>query len=137
MNTPPGRVQADLAPSNQFGHEHFILIRLRALRRSLNLSAAMLDRHAGFAIGTTGRLERGDLRLYATHLYQIAEAVGMNVGYFYGQLGGPDTDHTNDDRELEKQSLLLAYMKIKDPALMRDVFELIEALAAQSQNTTC
>jgi len=133
MNTPPGRMRAGLE-FTACDYEHSIPIRLRALRQSLNLSAAMVDRHAGFAIGTTGRLERGDLRIYATHLYRIAEAVGMSIGYFYDQLDGLDADKNSPDHELEKQSLLLAYMKIKDPALMRDIFELIEALAAQSQN---
>jgi len=145
MITSPGRARAGLTPPNRSSllddkttaapdHERSIPIRLRALRLSLGLSAAMLDRHAGFVIGTIGRLERGDLRIYATHLYRIGEALGVSIGYFYGQPDVPQAGETNDDPELEKQCLLSAYMKIKDPTLKRDVFELIETLALQSQN---
>ena len=100
---------------------------------SLGLSAAMMDRQSGFSTGTTGRLERGDLRVYANHLYRICEATGIAIGYFYDQLDGPNANATSDDQELEKQRLLLAYMKIKDPTLKRDVFELVETLASESK----
>lgn len=115
-----------------------IPIRLKALRTSLGLSAAMMDRQSGFTIGTIGRLERGDLRIYANHLYRISSATGIAISYFYDQPDGLTTtgnENRNDDnQELEKQRLLLAYMKIKDPTLKRDVFELVEALAAASQS---
>ena len=93
----------------------------------------MMDRQSGFSIGTTGRLERGDLRVYANHLYRVCEATGIAIGYFYEQLDGPNANPNGDDQELEKQRLLLAYMKIKDPSLKRDVFELVETLAAESK----
>jgi len=87
-------------------------------------------------------LERGDLRIYASHLYPISTATGIAINYFYNQPDGlPATRRENgtenrndDDQELEKQRLLLAYLKIKDPTLKRDVFELVETLAAESKS---
>ena len=65
-----------------------IPIRLKALRMSLGLSAAKMDRQSGFTIGTIGRLERGDLRVYANHLYRVSSATGIAISYFYEQLDG-------------------------------------------------
>jgi len=158
MMDPPGREEGDSGvnqdhdasehdPSTQMPPhkstlDHDIPIRLKALRTSLGLSAAMMDRQSGFAIGTIGRLERGDLRIYASHLYRISTATGIAINYFYAQPDGltatrreNGTENRNDDdQELEKQRLLLAYLKIKDPTLKRDVFELVETLAAESKS---
>lgn len=104
-------------------HEH-IPVRLKALRTALGLSASALDRQAGFPAGTTRRLERGELRIYGAHLYRVSQVTGMPISFFFG------LQSTGD--ELEKQHLLQAYMKISNPCLKRDVFELIESLANQS-----
>ncbi|MBL4615442.1 MAG: helix-turn-helix transcriptional regulator [Magnetovibrio sp.] len=103
--------------------------RIKALRHGLGMSAATLDRQAGFTLGTTGRLERGDQRIYSSHLFHISSVTGMTIGYFYMT----DIDIQNSpaahSEELEKQQFLQAYITIKDPRLKRDVFELIETLA--------
>ena len=147
MIDPPEREEGDsgvkqeYAPSTQTplkrsSLDHDIPIRLKALRMSLGLSAAMMDRQSGFTSGTVGRLERGDLRVYANHLYRISSATGIAISYFYEQLDGLTANVGENEieggQELEKQRLLLAYMKIKDPTLKRDVFELVETLAAES-----
>jgi len=152
MIDPPGREEGDSGvnqdhdvskhapstqmPTNKSTLDHDIPIRLKALRISLGLSAAMLDRQSGFTIGTIGRLERGDLRVYANHLYRISSATGIAISYFYDHLDGftANGNGNDDNQQLEKQRLLLAYMKIKDPALKRDVFELVEALATESRS---
>ena len=150
MMEPPGRGESDHrdnqghnalskrdpstdAPLKHSALDRDIPIRLKALRMSLGLSAAMMDRQAGFTIGTVGRLERGDLRVYANHLYRISSATGVAISYFYDQLDCPDTAANTNTQDLEKQRLLLAYMNIKDPTLKRDVFELVETLAAESK----
>ncbi len=50
--------------------------RIRVLRRVLGLSASELDRQVGFGAGTIGRLERGNQRIYASHLYRVGETAG-------------------------------------------------------------
>jgi len=133
---PPSNDHAPIQrikPSISVGFEHTFPIRIKAMRLSLNLSAAMMDRHAGFSPGTTGRLERGELRVYANHLYALCAATGMPIGFFYDTLNDAQNPETSpggsNEQELEKQRLLLAFMSIKDPRLKRDVFELIETLA--------
>jgi len=132
-HAPSERESSSTSVTKSTSLDHDIPIRLKALRMSLGLSAAMMDRQAGFSTGTTGRLERGDLRVYANHLYRICEATGIAIGYFYDQLdiSSANANTVGDAQELEKQRLLLAYMKIKDPTLKRDVFELVETLAAE------
>ncbi|OEJ69177.1 helix-turn-helix domain-containing protein [Magnetovibrio blakemorei] len=142
-STPP--IKPKLIPSNDHvpmqrtkppltnDFDRFFPIRIKAMRLSLNLSAAMMDRHAGFSPGTTGRLERGELRVYANHLYALCAATGVPIGFFYDTLDDAQSPEASPggsyDQELEKQRLLLAFMSIKDPTIKRDVFELIETLA--------
>ncbi|HEY9080363.1 helix-turn-helix transcriptional regulator [Magnetovibrio sp.] len=136
-HTPAGLDPTDTSLSTL---DHVIPIRLKAIRMSLGLSAAHMDRQAGFAPGTVGRLERGDLRIYANHLYRISQATGIALGYFYNQSAASENEgHSDRDtsgQELQKQRLLLAYMNIKDPAVRRDVFELVETLAAESNRNS-
>lgn len=104
--------------------------RIKALRQAVGVSAAQLDRQTGLAAGTTGRLERGDQRIYGSHLYRIAQATGVDVGWFYRE--GPVALVWGSTPEHETQRLVDAYMRINDPGLKRDVFELIETLAKSS-----
>lgn len=97
------------------------------LRAALNVTAADMDRLTDLCAGTTGRLERGDQRVYASHLYRIAQVTGVDVGWFYRADGELPT--ISSKHELEKQDLLEAYMRITDPVLKRDVFDLVETLS--------
>ena len=66
--------------------------RIRVLRRVLGISASELDRQVGFGIGTIGRLERGNQRIYASHLYRVGKITGVGVDYFYMGLKGPQSE---------------------------------------------
>lgn len=108
--------------------------RVKALRRGVGLTAIQLDRLAGLGSGTVGRLERGHQKIYAAHLYRIAQAVGVNISWFYQ---GAETDNdlaSGSERDSETQRLLSAYLRISDPGLQRDVFELVESLAKPSDD---
>lgn len=118
--------------NQSLGLDHDIPVRLKALRHALGISAANLDRQAGFTLGTTGRLERGDQRIYAAHLFHIANVTGITVQYFYTSENDAQSIGAATSEELEKHRLLQAYMKIKDLGLKRDVFELVETLAKDS-----
>lgn len=97
--------------------------RIRQLRVRLNLTAQALDRQAGLGPGTIGRLERGEQRIYANHLFRIASATGIDIAWLYGNAANQD----------EGRRLIETYMRIADPVLKRDVFELIESLAQDGQ----
>ena len=106
--------------------------RIRVLREGVSLTAIALDRLTGLCPGTVARLERGHQKIYASHLYRIAQVTGVDVGWFYRNNATPSTPPTASGASLQaqqQQRLLDAYMRIKDPAMKRDVFELIETLA--------
>lgn len=111
--------------------EAMIATRLTALRRTLGISAISLDRKAGFNIGTTGRLERGDQRIYATHLFHICALTGLAMEYFFTQSGLNEKPSFTPEHELEQQEFLLNYMRIKDPVVRAEVSALIHALAIE------
>lgn len=67
--------------------------RIRVLRRVLGISASELDRQVGFGVGTIGRLERGNQRIYASHLYRVGEITGVGVDYFYMGLDGSQSEN--------------------------------------------
>lgn len=127
------------APEPAETHEDFqaqsIAARIKMLRESVGLSAVQLDRLTGLGAGTTGRLERADQKIYASHLFRIAQATGVDVGWFYDE---PDTSASCacNAHALEQQRLLDAYLRIQDSSLKRDVFELIESLANECQDNT-
>lgn len=101
--------------------------RIRGLRDALNISAAKLDRIAGFGAGTIGRMERMEQRVYASHLYHIGSGTGVGIHYFFDD----DTQATvpTSDEDRETQRLLAAYLHITDPSVKRNVFELIQSMA--------
>jgi transcriptional regulator with XRE-family HTH domain len=102
--------------------------RIKMLREAVGLTAVQLDRLTSLCAGTIGRLERGDQKVYASHLFRIAQATGVDIGWFYGEPTA-DTAMPSGTHALEQRRLLDAYLRIGDPGLKRDVFELIEALA--------
>ena len=106
--------------------------RIKALRTALNLTATEMDRKMHLCTGTTGRLERGTQRVYASHLYRIAEVTGVDVGWFYRT--EDEVPHAGSALELEKQKLVEAYMRITDPVLKHDVCSLIESLSTASND---
>ncbi|HEY9163837.1 MAG TPA: helix-turn-helix transcriptional regulator [Magnetovibrio sp.] len=108
--------------------------RIKTLREAIGLTAVQLDRLTGQSSGTTGRLERGHQKIYASHLFRIAQATGVEVAWFYCE---PDvaTSCTCGAHDFEQQRLLDAYLSIQDTGLKRDVFELVESLANEYQDT--
>lgn len=109
--------------------DDIIPYRILLLRQVFELSAADLDRAAGFAAGTTGRLERHDQRVYASHLIKICQVTDIDLNYFYNQ-HDPQLVPTTHVKQ-EQIRLLNAYHQIEDIATKRNVFELIEALAVE------
>lgn len=103
--------------------------RLKALRLTLGISAATMDREVGFNVGTTGRLERGDQRIYAIHLYQVCRLTGLALEYFYSPSGQHENTKFTTAEELERHELLLNFMRIKDPTIRNELLGLIQSLS--------
>lgn len=106
--------------------------RIKALRMAVGLTAAQLDQLTGLSAGTVGRLERGDQRVYASHLYRIGQATGVDVAWFYRK--GNEASDIGTSHDLEMHRLLEAYLRITDPGLKRDVFELVESLSKNTED---
>jgi len=101
--------------------------RILALRTFFGFRASDLDERAQYGVGTTRRLERGRQRVYATHLYRICQCTGVSLDYFYSPQPTPPLP--TSPAAQEKLRLLSAYHDIGDPAMKRNVFELVESLA--------
>ena len=106
--------------------------RIKMLRTALNVTAAELDRLTELSAGTIGRLERSTQRVYASHLYRIAQVTGVDVGWFYRANG--EAPNIGNQHELEQQRLLEAYMRITDPVLKRDMFDLVKTLSKNAND---
>jgi transcriptional regulator with XRE-family HTH domain len=103
--------------------------RIAVLRAFFDLTASDLDTRANYGVGTTGRLERGHQRVYASHLIRICQCTGVSLDYFYNPLPTPPLPGSLETHE--KFRLLNAYRAIDDQAIKRNVFELIESLAGE------
>ena len=115
--------------------ENIFPARIRTLRKRLGLTARELEQRAGLTKGSVGRIERGTRRVYASDLFRIALVTGRDIS----DLCSPaDSDHESPRSlaQAEQERLLEAYGRIGDTRLRRDVFELIEALAASDTPKT-
>ena len=103
--------------------------RLHDLRVASGLSATDLDLRAGFYSGTTRRLERGKQRIFASHLYRVACATGVPIGYFFklDKAASPAPPSSLTQHEAER--FLDTYLRIQDPVLKKSLCDLVETLA--------
>jgi len=120
------------ASGQQIDLDVFISERIRSLRSFMSCSAADLDRIAGFNIGTTTRLERQVQRIYASHLYRICCATGVAIDFFYHR--NVEIETSTSQYEQEKFRLLDAYGRLENSTAKRDIFELVEAIANESEH---
>lgn len=63
--------------------------RLKLVRQILGFTATDLDWRCGYGPGTFGRLERGDQRIYANHLYRLTEITGIGIDFFFSGIEDP------------------------------------------------
>lgn len=63
--------------------------RLKLMRQILGFSATELDRRCGYGPGTIGRLERGNQRIYANHLFRLSEITGISIDFFFTGIEDP------------------------------------------------
>ena len=109
--------------------------RIEHLRHVMDFTATDLDMLAEFGVGTIGRLERQDQRVYAHHLIRICQVTGVSLNYFYDATETSSPSSSAQDQELFR--LLEVYNNLNNPTTKRNVFELIETIALeQAQNDT-
>ena len=116
---------------------------IRELRRRLHVSQEKLAETLGLTFQQVQKYEKGANRVSASKLYEVAATLGVEIGYFYRGLPGPETQGgvaeaaaepfvydapmTAEGREIDR---LLVEMKSKRRRL---VLDLARALAAESE----
>lgn len=111
--------------------------RMRLRRIQLGLSQGALAGKIGVSFQAVQKYESGDIRISASRLYDVAQALEVSPGFFFE--GYPDgLVATNIAQELspagetfdrrEVMSLIRGYYGIRDPQLQADILRLISKL---------
>jgi transcriptional regulator with XRE-family HTH domain len=112
--------------------------RMRLRRTQLGLSQGTLASKTGVSFQAIQKYEAGDIRISASRLYDVAQALQVSPAFFFD--GYPDgMAATNLTQELgaeigdafnrrEIMSLIRGYYGIKDPQLQADILRLIAKL---------
>lgn len=121
--------------------------RLRQCRTLLGLSQEKLGEAVGLTFQQIQKYERGANRIGASRLFQLAQILGVSVGYFFDEMSGevektrgqrpgennsPAIKNVNSDDPMARREtleLVRAYYKITDPKVRKRVFELTKSIA--------
>ena len=128
--------------------------RLRLRRTLLGLSQEKLGEAVGITFQQLQKYERGANRISASRLFNLAQVLGVSVGFFFDDMppataGGGNHGYSGGqepvgDAEIgetgefasmarrETLELVRAYYRIAEPGLRRRAFELIKALGGES-----
>ena len=107
-------------------------MRMRRRREALGISQGRLGRNLGLTFSQIQKYEKGTNRIGAGRLYQIAAFLGVEPGYFFEGLEGPDAAAPapgGASRE-ELVSLTEAFAAIRDAETRASVLALVRSLAA-------
>lgn len=108
--------------------------RIRYRRMSLSVSQEALASKLGVTFQQIQKYEKGQNRVGASRLWQIARELGCQIGFFFEDLGGLETrgDAPNPIEFVsspEGLQLNLAFQRIRDAATRRKIAELVSTLA--------
>ena len=110
--------------------------RIRERRIMLGLNQRQLAELIGVSFQQVYKYERGTNRVSAGGLYLIAQALGVDVGYFFGGIGG-DAPF----RPTPQQRLLLelahTFVAIPHRRHQEEIVSLVRALAEPDTALTC
>src|SRR3954453_2095333 len=103
-------------------------MRLRERRMTLGMTLQQLAELSGVTYQQAGKYERGVNRLAAGQLWRTAQALGVEVDYFFAGLGGhPAFKLTARQRLLPE--LTRSFLAISDPRRRAALYDLARALA--------
>jgi transcriptional regulator with XRE-family HTH domain len=107
--------------------------RMRRRREALGISQGRLGRHLGLTFSQVQKYEKGTNRIGAGRLYQIANFLGVQPGYFFAGLDEPEQPGAtaNDVRRKgEASTLNEAFEAIGDPETRASILALVMSLSA-------
>ena len=95
-------------------------LRIKSLRRSAGLSQANLGSALGVTFQQVQKYESGRSKIAAEKLHQIAQALGVEISYFYDskplpRLGEKDADSPSVPTTPESALFRESFDRIKDP----------------------
>jgi len=117
--------------------------RLRVLRKLKSFSQEKLAQALGLTFQQVQKYERADNRIGASRLYHIAEALGVQVGYFFEGFGkssrGPvyaltEDGETGEDimQRSETIKLVSLYYQIRDEATRKQVMDIVKTFGKKA-----
>ena len=130
------------------GIDRIVGQRLRWRRRELKLTQEQLGEKLGLTFQQVQKYEKGVNRISAGRLFEIAQALGITITYFYegvddlleepGMLSVHEDDHPPSLPVLdgEAMELIKAFQQIGDKSLRRSLLETIRAAAASNEAGT-
>ncbi len=122
--------------------------RLRTLRTEMKVSQSKLGEDVGISFQQVQKYERGANRISASRLYKIADALSVNVNYFFSDfLGEPEAAGMAEAAEpyrappgpsslkanAEAEALQEAFSRIRTPALRATVLDMARTIAANER----
>jgi len=126
------------------GIDRIVGQRLRWRRRELKLTQEQLGEKLGLTFQQVQKYEKGVNRISAGRLFEIAQALGITITYFYegvdelmdnpAAVSVHEEDHPPSLPviDTEAMELVTAFQKIGDKSLRRSLLETIRAAAATS-----
>jgi len=126
------------------GIDRIVGQRLRWRRRELKLTQEQLGEKLGLTFQQVQKYEKGVNRISAGRLFEIAQALGITITYFYEGVDelvdtAPAMSVHEDDHppilpviDTEAMELVTAFQKIGDKSLRRSLLDTIRAAAATS-----
>lgn len=119
--------------------------RVRLRRMLLSMSQEKLGESLGLTFQQVQKYEKGANRIGASRLFELARILGVNVQYFFDEMGGQSafaangtpgfSETTNEDNLVEflnsREGIELnrAFLRIEDPKVRRAILELVRSLA--------
>jgi transcriptional regulator with XRE-family HTH domain len=117
--------------------DHRVAERIAARRRALGIDPQLLDAILDFRDGTIERLEAGESRIGATHLFRLAEIFDVDIDWFFADAPdplpsepdrSPSSGHGQDGAQTRR--FVTLYRRLRDPKVRLEVREMVRALAA-------
>jgi transcriptional regulator with XRE-family HTH domain len=114
--------------------------RIRMRRQMISMSQEKLAKKLGITFQQVQKYEKGTNRVGASRLQAIASILGAPIAFFFeGSLGadkmddGPISDLLSDLLATKAgPALVKAFVKVRDPAIRRQIVHLVEAIASGS-----
>ncbi|MCW5699205.1 MAG: helix-turn-helix transcriptional regulator [Rhodospirillales bacterium] len=115
-----------------------VAARLHTRRLQVRLDTRLVDFLIGESPGTVEKLETGQRRIGAAHLYRLANVLGVDVAYFYT---GPISSEESFEGEVpvvtsrmltEAHEFARVYAKLPDDEVRRTVRNMVKTLAEGS-----